>query len=63
MLIVTIQVDAPIGQAVGVKEDLASYLEKFGDARVVSVVEDSPEQIRIDEGWNYGERKMSRVRR
>jgi len=48
MLIITIRVDAPSGQASGVKESLATYLEQFGDARVVSVVEKEPEQLRMD---------------
>lgn len=47
MLVITIQVDAPPGQAMGVKEDLAVYLERFGDARVVSVTEKLPEQLRF----------------
>lgn len=62
MLIITIQINAPTGQAIGVKEDLATYLEKFGDTRVVSVVEDGLEQLRMDEGGTYGARKMPRVR-
>ena len=40
MLIITVQVNAPAGQAVGIKEDLAMYLERFGDARVVSAIEE-----------------------
>ena len=32
MLTITIQVNAPSGQAIGIKEDIAAYLEKFGDA-------------------------------
>lgn len=47
MLIVTIEVNAPAGQAIGVKEALAMDLEKYGDARVVSVEEITPEQMRI----------------
>lgn len=47
MLIITVKVDAPPGQAIGIKEDLAAYLEQFGDARVVSVEEVAPEQLRI----------------
>ena len=47
MLIITVQVNAPAGQAIGVKEDLAAYLEKFGDARVTSIVEKLPEQMNI----------------
>lgn len=49
MLIITIHVDAPEGQAIGIKEDLAMYLEQFGDARVVSIKEQLPEQIKINE--------------
>lgn len=48
MLTITIQVNAPSGQAFGIKEDIATYLEKFGDAKVVSVVEKLPEQLRMD---------------
>ena len=47
MLVITIQVDAPPGQAIGVKEDLAAYLERFGDAKVVSITEKLPEQLRM----------------
>ena len=47
MLTIIIQVDAPPGQAIGIKEDLAQHLERFGDARVVSVTEDLPEQLRM----------------
>lgn len=63
MLIITIHVNAPSGQAIGVKEDFAQYLERFGDARVVSVVEEVPEQLRMDEGGGYGKRNMPRMRR
>ncbi len=47
MLTIIIQVDASPGQAIGVKEDLAQHLERFGDARVVSVTEDQPEQLQL----------------
>lgn len=40
MLTITIQVNAQSGTAIGIKEDLAMYLERYGDARVVSVVEE-----------------------
>lgn len=64
MLIVTVQVNAPAGQAIGIKEDLAMYLERWGDARVVSV-EQRPqpqmEQMMIG-GKSYAERDMSRLR-
>lgn len=39
MLILTIAVDAPAGQAIGVKEAIAQDLEKYGDVRVISVAE------------------------
>lgn len=45
MLIITITVDAPPGQAIGVKEHLAMCLEQFGDTRVIEVREDVPEQL------------------
>ncbi len=38
---VTIEVDAPEVRAREIREDLAMYLERWGDARVVSV-EESP---------------------
>lgn len=65
MLIITVQVNAPAGQAIGIKEDLAMHLERWGDARVVSV-EQKPqprmEQMTIG-GKGYVERDLSRVRR
>ena len=47
MLIITIKVDAPAGQAIGIKEDFATYCEKFGDVCEVDVREEIPEQMRI----------------
>lgn len=47
MLIITIKVDAPAGQAIGIKEDIAMYLERFGDSRVVSVEEVTPQQLSL----------------
>ena len=47
MLRVTIEVDAPLGAAQGVKEQLAMLLEVFGDTRVISVEEHGPEQIKL----------------
>lgn len=48
MLRIVIEVDAPAGQAIGVKEDLAMYLERFGDCRVVEVREVLPEQMTLE---------------
>lgn len=47
-LTITIQVDAPPGQAIGVKEALAMYLERWGDCRVVSAGETQPEQLKME---------------
>jgi hypothetical protein len=48
MITIVIEVDAPEGQAIGIKEDLAMYLEQFGDARVVEVKGDGGEQLRLE---------------
>lgn len=65
MLIITIEVNARSGQAIGIKEDLALYLERYGDARVVSV-EEAPqrqmEQMTIG-GNAYHEQQKKRVSR
>jgi len=54
MLRVTVQVDAPVGHAIGIKEDLAMYLERFGDAMVTEVKEIVPEQMEFLRGGTYG---------
>ena len=50
MLRITILVDAPVGQAVGIKEDCAQYLEQFGDAWVLRVEELLPQQLTLKGG-------------
>ena len=47
MIRIVIEVDAPAGQAIGIKEDIAMYLEQFGDARVVEIVADSGERQQL----------------
>lgn len=47
MLTVVVRVNAPPDAAQGVKEALAMWLERYGDARVVSVTEDKPEQMSL----------------
>lgn len=47
MLTIVLKVDAPAGQAIGVKEAIAMDLEKYGDVRVVEVWEEGPEQMRM----------------
>lgn len=47
MLRITIEVNAPAGQAIGIKEELAMHLERWGDSRVVDVQEVTPEQMKM----------------
>ena len=39
MLVITVHVNRPAGQAIGIKEQIAQDLEKYGDVRVVSIEE------------------------
>ena len=48
MLTIVAQVNAPLGHAIGVKEDIAMRLEALGDVRVISVTEDVPEQLCVE---------------
>lgn len=48
MIRVVVEVDAPTGQAIGVKESLAMWLEHYGDARVVAVEEIRPQQMKME---------------
>ena len=48
MITVTVKVDAPLGQALAVKECLAMELERFGDVRGCMVREEWPEQRRLE---------------
>lgn len=48
VLTVIVQVNAPPGHAIGVKEDIAMRLEPLGDVRVVSVTEGTPEQLHVE---------------
>jgi len=50
MLKVTIELDCPLGDALGAKEQIAMELEKLGGVRVVSVEEIRPAQMRIGGG-------------
>lgn len=47
MLTITIKVNAPPDSAIGIKEDLATYLERFGDAQVVAVEDSGTEQLQL----------------
>lgn len=50
MLRITLLVDRPAGQAIGIKEAIAMDLEKYGDVQVISVEEiRGEEQTRIKE--------------
>ena len=48
MLRIVIKCDAPGEMAQGIKEDLAMYLERFGDCYVAEVKEITPYQMTID---------------
>lgn len=48
MLRITFQVDAPAGQAIGIKEHIAMQLEKYGDVKCIDVQEIAAEQTSID---------------
>lgn len=47
MLRIIVEVDAPAWQAIGIKEQIAMDLEKYGDTRVVRVEEIRPRQIEV----------------
>ena len=47
MIRVIVEVDAPTGQAIGVKEQIAMDLERWGDRVGVSVEEIAPEQMKL----------------
>ena len=51
MLIITVHVNAPAGQAIGIKEQITQDLERYGDTRVVSVevVQTTYRQMQIGE--------------
>lgn len=48
MLRIVLEVDAPVGQAIGIKECYAMVAEEFGDTRVVSVEELQPRQMSFE---------------
>ncbi len=48
MLRITVEVDSPEGQAIGIKEDLAMYLEQFGDTRIVKIEVINGEQQKLE---------------
>lgn len=49
MLTITIKVNAPPDNAIGIKEDLAAYLERFGDAQVVAIEDSGAEQLQLND--------------
>lgn len=60
MLTITMKVNAPAGKAIGIKEDLAMYCEKFGDVKVVSIEDDSDERKGTQMGL-FGTQKGKKV--
>ena len=63
MLIITVQVNAPAGQEIGIKEQIAMDLEKYGDTRVLSVEVKRTEYQQLEIGGSYGNGKTPRARR
>ena len=61
MLTITIQVNAPAELAQGVKEDLAMYLERYGDARVVEGRAEGLEQMGLWKANKAGGRKWKNI--
>lgn len=53
MLKIELEVNAPLGAAEAVKEDLAMYLERYGDTRIVSVQEIKPVQMGFAQYSNH----------
>lgn len=51
---IEIEVNRPLGQAIGIKEQVAMALEGIGDVRVVSVTEERLDQITIGVDWSNG---------
>ena len=60
MLTITIKVNAPAGQAIGIKEHLAMYCERFGDTQVVSIETDAPKG-RGEQMWMFGHQERKKV--
>ena len=56
MLRIIVHVARPAGQAIGIKEQIAQDLERYGDTRVVSGEEILPEQLQIGGMTDGGER-------
>lgn len=50
MLTITMEVNRPAGQAIGIKEAIAMDMEKYGDVKVISITEKIPEQTRLQNG-------------
>lgn len=62
-MIITVKVDALPELAQGVKEDLAMYLERFGDTRVLEVRYETPWQQSLFGNVKGGEDLVSRRNR
>ncbi len=61
MLIITVHVNAPSGQAIGIKEQIAQDLERYGDTRVVSVEKKQTEYQQM-EFYGVSGRKSSSMK-
>ena len=65
MLIMTIQINVLDDLTIGAKEDITSYVERYGDARVISIEKRTQSRMKQKTigGGRYVEQRMSRVRR
>ena len=52
---IVIECAAPLGAAQGIKESLCMFLERWGDARVVEIREDTVEQLGMEPGGLFPE--------
>jgi hypothetical protein len=60
VLRIVVEVDRPAGQAIGIKEALAMYLEQFGDARVLEIKEVPVEQMKLEGVGLYGNKQQTK---
>ena len=57
---IVVEVDRPTGQAIGIKEALAMYLEQFGDVRVLEIKEVPVEQMKLEGVGLYGKKQQTK---
>lgn len=53
-MIIIMQVNAPLHMAQGIKEAIAMHVEKFGDTKVVEILEEEKTTQEKFEQWKNG---------